>query len=369
MWRRTSRSRAVSWSSSGSATPVRSPWKASSTNPARRGENTASPPWTRRMAAARSGGEMVLVTYPRAPARITPITSSAASDTDRARKRISWSVWRTASSTARPPPPGRCTSSSTTSGRVRRMPSTAASTSPASPTISNSAPSSARSPDRKKWWSSTRNTLIIGAPLWGSPNPSGSLLAPRQSQLDLGALAGAGEDGDAAAVAADAAADRVGDAAPVGRHRLGVEALALVAHESGELVRLHLDVHRHQRRPRVPAGVVERGVADHHHVDGDVVALLDPGRDLLHGRPQPALVRHRGPVQPGPQLPLLAAGQADDLGRGVGPLDQGQGVQHRVVQVGGHLGPGLGADAAPALLGQLAGQPGRPGAEDQAEPN
>src|SRR5215207_5363854 len=384
MWRRTSRSRAVSWSSSGSATPVRSPWKASSTNPARRGENTASPPWTRRMAAARSGGEMVLVTYPRAPARITPMTSVAASDTDRARKRISWSVWRTASRTARPPPPGRWTSSRTTSGRVRRMPSTAASTSPASPTISNSPPSSARSPERKKWWSSTRKTLIIGAPPWGSPNPSVSRLAPRQAQLDLGALAGGGEDGDGAAVAPDPAADGVGDAAPVGRHLVGVEALALVAHEPAEVVRLHLDVHRDQRRPRVPgrverrllagvdqgpAGLVERGVADHDDVDGHVVALLDPGRDRLDGRPQPALGRHRDPVQPGPQLPLLAPGQPDHLGRGVGPLDQGQGVQDRVVEVGGHLGPGLGADPATALVGQLGGQPGRPGGEDQHQPD
>src|SRR5215211_7211158 len=384
MWRRTSRSRAVSWSSSGSATPVRSPWKASSTNPARRGENTASPPWTRRMAAARSGGEMVLVTYPRAPARITPITSSAASDTDRARKRISWSVWRTASRTARPPPPGRCTSSRTTSGRVRRMPSTAASTSPASPTISNSAPSSARSPERKKWWSSTRKTLIIGAPPWGSPNPSVSSLTPRQAELDLGALAGGGEDGDGAAVTPDAAADRVGDAATVGGDRVGVEPLALVADEPGELVRLDLDVDRDQRRPRVPggveggllagvdqgpAGVVEGGVADHDDVHGHVVALLDPGGDRLHGRPQATLGRYRSPVQPGPQLPLLAAGQAHDLGGGGGPLDQGQGVQDRVVQVGGHLGPGLGADPAPALLGQLVDQAGRPGAEDEAEPD
>src|SRR5215207_7847078 len=401
MCRRTSRSRVVSWSSSGSTTPVRSPWKASSTNPARRGENTASPLWTRRMAAARSGGEIVLVTYPRAPARITPMTSVAASDTDRARKRISWSVWRTASRTARPPPPGRWTSSRTTSGRVRRMPSTAASTSPASPTISNSPPSSARSPDRKKWWSSTRKTLIIGAPPWKScpihrgtpsgfpgplqPNPSGSrCLAPRKSQLDLGALAGGGEDGDAAAVAPDAAADRVGDAAPVGRDLVGVEPLALVADEPGELVRLDLDVDRDQRRPRMPggvegrllagvdqgpAGLVERGVADDHDVHGHVVALLDPAGDRLDGQPQLALGRHRRPVQPGPQLPLLPAGQADDLRRGVGPLDQGQGVEHRVVQVGGHLGPGLGADPAAALLGQVVDQPGRPGAEDQAEPD
>jgi hypothetical protein len=118
-----------------------------------------------------------------------------------------------------------------------------------------------------------------------------------------------------------------------------------------------------------PGGVVEGGVADHDDVHGHVVAPLDPRGDRLHGRAQAALGRHRDPVQPSPQLPLLAAGQAHDLGGGVGPLDQGQGVQDRVVQVGGHLGPGLGADPAPALLGQLVDQPGRPGAEDEAEPD
>src|SRR6266511_3892145 len=38
---------------------------------------------------------------------MTPITSSAASETDSARKRMSVWLWRTLSSTARPPPPGR----------------------------------------------------------------------------------------------------------------------------------------------------------------------------------------------------------------------------------------------------------------------
>src|SRR5476651_1389260 len=68
MWRSTSRSRVVSWSSSGSLTSTMLPPKASRTNPARRGENTASPPCTVRIAVARSSGDTVLVTYPRAGA-------------------------------------------------------------------------------------------------------------------------------------------------------------------------------------------------------------------------------------------------------------------------------------------------------------
>ena len=74
------------------------PANASSTNPASRGENTASPDATRSIAATSSGPVIVLVTYPRAPARIVPITSSAASETDRARKRVVASCFAAAGS-------------------------------------------------------------------------------------------------------------------------------------------------------------------------------------------------------------------------------------------------------------------------------
>ncbi len=47
---------------------------------------------------------MVLVTYPRAPARITATTSSAASDTDRARNTASGHTARTASPDPNPAP-------------------------------------------------------------------------------------------------------------------------------------------------------------------------------------------------------------------------------------------------------------------------
>src|SRR5216684_2747906 len=49
---------------------------------------------------------------------MTAITSSGASDTERARNLTSGAERWTASSTARPPPPGMWTSSSTTSGRA-----------------------------------------------------------------------------------------------------------------------------------------------------------------------------------------------------------------------------------------------------------
>ena len=61
-YRITSCSRGVSWSSSGSAVEVTCPAKASSTKPASRGENTASPSATRCTASTSSSAEMCLVT-------------------------------------------------------------------------------------------------------------------------------------------------------------------------------------------------------------------------------------------------------------------------------------------------------------------
>ena len=78
----------------------------------------------------------VLVTYPRAPERMTSMTSSAASDTDSARKVVSTPAPRTPLITAGAFPPGRWTSRRTTSGVVRTMTSIAPSTSSASPTTS-----------------------------------------------------------------------------------------------------------------------------------------------------------------------------------------------------------------------------------------
>ena len=56
------------------------------------------------------------------------------------------------------------------------------------------------------------------------------------------------------------------------------------------------------------------------------------------------------------------------VGRVGSPLDQRQGLEHRVVQVGGHLGPFVGADALGALVGELAAEPHdpRPGEQHDA---
>ena len=117
--------------------------------------------------------------------------------------------------------------------------------------------------------------------------------------------------------------------------------------------------------------LVDRGVADDHRVDDQRVVGLDLGH---HARDQPgpgaALADHLRVVEPGAQLPLLAAGQPVDRLLVVGvPLDQRQGLQHRVVQVRGHGGALLGPDAGGALLGPGVEQPApdRGGHEDDAD--
>ncbi len=86
------------------------------------------------------------------------MTSSAASDTDSARKRTPGRSGATAVMIASPLPSGRWTSSSTTSGSSSLMIATASCTVPASPTTSTASPSSARTPARKSAWSSTSTT-------------------------------------------------------------------------------------------------------------------------------------------------------------------------------------------------------------------
>lgn len=93
--------------------------------------------------------------------------------------------------------------------------------------------------------------------------------------------------------------------------------------------------------------------------------VLDLGGGLLHrlGEGLRLLVPAGalGLVQPVPQFPLLGAGEAADLARVVGvALDQGEGVQHGVVDVGGDLGTLLGADAHGPLLREVLRHPDQP---------
>ena len=164
----------------------------------------------------------------------------------------------------------------------------------------------------------------------------------------------------------------------------GVEAPAPVADEQRDPVGLDLQVHvdlvdtgvdggvagrlapgGHQG----PAGVVERRVAHQHGVDAHPVPVLHVGELPPEQVGQPE--RPGGgalAVQPLPQLPLLAAGQAADLPAVGGPLlDQGQRLEHAVVEVGGDIGPLLGQDPRPAARRPGCGRAGPGGAEHEGQ--
>src|ERR1039458_6337590 len=188
---------------------------------------------------------------------MTAITSSGASETDRARNLTLGWIGLIASMTALPPPPGMCTSSSTTSGSRSAISSMAAGTSSASPTTSTASPSSLRP-----------------------------------------------------------AADRLRDAFSVVGYRLGVEAGTTVSYEHGHAFRLDLDVDGHRARAgplcrvdgrllaggqKCPQLFVERGVADGDGVDGDAVGGFDLALDLLDSCRQRC-----GPLSPErPRRPAL----------------------------------------------------------------
>ena len=140
---------------------------------------------------------------------------------------------------------------------------------------------------------------------------------------------------------------------PVRRYICHVESRAAVPDEDFELFGPALDVHGH-RSAGVLGGVEHGGPGS----GGQCLAALVQFRvghrnqfnrmsvGVLDFRGHPAQAFHQmvlgtGPVrvQPLPQFPLLGAGQPDNVLLGARPLlDQGQGLQHRVVQVGGNLG-------------------------------
>src|SRR4051794_30290758 len=186
---------------------------------------------------------------------MTPMTSSAASDTDSARNLVRPVGVRRSTST--PPPPGRWTSSSTTSGAVAAMTSTASSTSPASPTTLTESPSSAFTPLRNIWWSSTSTTRVISrlASLGFTPHLQSDLRALAEGRTDLGF----------SAVALHASDDGLAQAHAVVGDGVEVEALATVAYEDRDLVARDLCVDRQRRRDRpavrrLRAGPVVGGV-------------------------------------------------------------------------------------------------------------
>src|SRR3954468_5595686 len=206
---------------------------------------------------------------------MTPMTSCAASLTERARKRAEPPCNAHRRSTSTPPPPGRCTSSRTTSGRLCVTAATASSTSAASPTTSTASPISVRTLLRNIAWSSTTSTrtrplpcsLIVGP--YGAASAArdvvrscvlllgrrGARLRTRHRQRHLGTLTRRRADPGRPAVPLHPPHHRPGQTHPVGRHRVRVEALPAVADEHLHAVAHALGEDVHDRGARVSGGV------------------------------------------------------------------------------------------------------------------
>ena len=115
--------------------------------------------------------------------------------------------------------------------------------------------------------------------------------------------------------------------------------------------------------------LVDGVVTDSDHVDRDLMVRLDAGRGLLEsGRNQIGPVERSVAEQPLPQLPFLMPGQHRHPGRVVTALDQGQGLEHGVVEMGRHLGSLLLADPLGALGAEISGQAGHPWPEGDQDP-
>ena len=91
--------------------------------------------------------------------------------------------------------------------------------------------------------------------------------------------------------------------------------------------------------------VVERAVPDGDELDSDAKPTLDVGAHLLERPGERVGIEKRGAVQPVAELALLATGEGAHFGRlGRSFLDQGQRLEHRIVEMGRDLGPLLRAD-------------------------
>ena len=163
------------------------------------------------------------------------------------------------------------------------------------------------------------------------------------------AVAAHGVDVEADAAVADEDVDRTGG-------RLGVDVGALGAGVLGDVDdRLAGGVHDRAQ------GLVEGAVADGDHVDDDRVLRLHVGGHLLERAGERGRVGVVGLEQPLAQVALLRARQPGHRGGVVGVLlDQRQRLQHRVVQVGGHVGALLGAHPLGALGAEVVDQAHRP---------
>jgi phage shock protein PspC (stress-responsive transcriptional regulator) len=182
------------------------------------------------------------------------------------------------------------------------------------------------------------------------------------------------------AVPLHAAQDGLPHPEPVLGDVVELEPRAVVADERLDPRRADLDVGRHGWRAvpdRVQEGlphgpherlptVVEVAVTRDDQLDGRAVDVLDLVRDLSHRGGEGGVGTGRAGIQPRAQLALLGAGELRHRRRVVGlALDEGERLEHRVVQVGRDVGALGGPGELGLLAAQVRPEAQAPGSRDQ----
>ena len=267
---------------------------------------------------------------------MTPITSSAASETESARNFTPGRSGATAAITASPPPSGRWTSSSTTSGSSSWISGTASATLACladdvdEPCRARRARPRGTARGRRRGRRGSRFALLSGAVSSISvPSPGDDVIVadpPARAHPRL---------------------DRLGDAAAIGSDGLGVEADAAIADEHAR--RAQARPRRRRRSRRLPrcfaalaiasraasttsASAASTGVARARKLDADAVRVLDLGDRLGERVREGRRLAEAAAVEPAAQLALLPARErAHAAGVVRVALDERERLQHGVV--------------------------------------
>src|SRR5918996_2984183 len=112
--------------------------------------------------------------------------------------------------------------------------------------------------------------------------------------------------------------------------------------------------------------LVQLCVTNDNRLDADLVRLLHPsGRDIDGGIERNRIERPAPSEEPCSELTFLNSRERCDLARGFAALDQSEGLEHRIVQVRGHLSTFLGTHTFATLVGHLLGETKYPRTKDQ----
>ena len=110
-------------------------------------------------------------------------------------------------------------------------------------------------------------------------------------------------------------------------------------------------------------------ITHRNHLDRQIEIGLDPVGCRPKSRHQPLTLDRRALlVQPAAQFPFLGPGKGHHPSRVIGALHQGERLEHRIVEMGGHLGSFLLTDPLGPLPPEIASQSHQPRTKHQGDP-